>query len=221
MIAYAQKHKEITDIIFDVPDRMTRNDIDKIKIYRLVKEYDKTIHFSRTGKVFSKNSSPDEEFMLDIEVAYAKKVSNDISVRTKMGLKEKADRGILPTRAPIGYKNNPMTGMIDIDSERAPFIKRLFELYATGNYSEKELTEIMNREGLRDNKGEKIHKSHVHRILKNPFYYGEFYWNGELKKGIHKPLISKELFDKVQKVLKCGKCGCAITAEIKKQKWLS
>ncbi len=239
MIAFVKKHPEITDIIFDVPDRMTRNDIDKIKIYQLVKEFNKTIHFSRTGKVFSKNSSPDDEFMLDIEIAYAKKVSNDISMRTKMGLMEKADRGILPTRAPIGYKNNPLTGMIDIDEEKAPLVKRIFELYATGNYSEKAIAEIINREGFRNSNGGKIHKSHIHRILNNPFYYGMFYWAGELKKGIHTPLISKELFDKVQEVLRqynkpqytkrqfafsglliCGKCGCKITAEIKKEKYV-
>jgi DNA invertase Pin-like site-specific DNA recombinase len=239
MINFVKKHPEITDIIFDVPDRMTRNDIDKVKIYGLVKEFGKTIHFSRTGKIFSRNSSPDDEFMLDIEIAYAKKVSNDISVRTRMGLKEKAERGILPTRAPIGYKNNPLTGMIDIDQERAPFVRKIFELYATGNYSEKAIVEIINREGLRNSNGGKIHKSHIHRILKNPFYYGMFYWAGELKKGIHAPLISKELFDKVQEILKrcnkpfytrrqfafsglliCGKCGCKITAEIKKERYI-
>jgi len=239
MINFVKKHPEITDIIFDVPDRMTRNDIDKTKIYGLVKEFNKTIHFSRISKVFSGNSSPDDEFMLDIEIAYAKKVSNDISVRTRMGLKEKADRGILPTHAPIGYRNNLITGMIDIDEEKAGFVKKIFELYATGIYSEKALTEIINREGLRNNKGEKIHKSHIHRILTNPFYHGVFFWNGELKKGIHVPLIPKELFDKVQEVLKkynkpkytrkqfvfsglliCGKCGCKITAEMKKGKYI-
>lgn len=38
-------------------------------------------------------------------------------------------------------------------------------------------------------------------MLRNPIYYGDFYWNGELHHGKHKPVISKELFDNVQQIL--------------------
>jgi len=84
MIDYAKKHDEIKHIIFDITDRMTRNDFDKLKIYTLIKEHDKTVHFSRTGKAFNKDSGSDDEFMFDIEVAVAKKMSNDISKKTQM-----------------------------------------------------------------------------------------------------------------------------------------
>ena len=70
-------------------------------------------------------------------------------------------------------------------------------------------------------------------ILQNPFYYGAFKFNGELYQGIHKPLVLKKLFDKVQEILKaksrpqkrgekfyafrnllkCGECNSAITSE--------
>ncbi len=50
LVEYAKKHTEIKHIIFDITDRMTRNDLDKLKIYNLIKEYDKTIHFSRSNK---------------------------------------------------------------------------------------------------------------------------------------------------------------------------
>ena len=73
-------------------------------------------------------------------------------------------------------------------------------------------------------------------ILRNPFYYGAFKFNGELYEGKHEPAIAKKLFDKVQEVmseksrpkkrgektyifrglLKCGECGCGITAETQK-----
>jgi len=94
MIEYAKKHEEIKHIIFDVLDRMTRNDFDKLKIVTLVKDYGKNIHFSRSNKIFNRESSSDEEFMFDIEVAVAKKQSNDISRKTKMGMIEKAEQGI-------------------------------------------------------------------------------------------------------------------------------
>lgn len=76
----------------------------------------------------------------------------------------------------------------------------------------------------------------IKRLLMNPFYIGMFYFNGELYQGSHEPLISRELFERVQQVmarhghahtkrkhlfpfiglLRCGECGCAITAELQK-----
>src|SRR5262249_46973589 len=82
LIDYAKRHDEIKHIIFDVTDRMTRNDFDKLKIYSLIKEHGKTIPLARSNKVFDKNSGSEEELMLDIEVAVAKKQSNDISRKT-------------------------------------------------------------------------------------------------------------------------------------------
>lgn len=73
MINYAKKHIEVKHIIFDLTDRMTRNDFDKLKIINLIQKYDKTIHFSRMNKVINKKFDADDEFVLDIEVAVAKK----------------------------------------------------------------------------------------------------------------------------------------------------
>lgn len=84
-----------------------------------------------------------------------------------------------------------------------------------------------------------LSKSMIEMILKNPFYYGKFIWKGNRYKGNHEPLISRDLFNKVQCVfntdgksrfrkrnflfkrfLKCGRCGCAIVGEIKKGKYI-
>ena len=76
-------------------------------------------------------------------------------------------------------------------------------------------------------------------MLKNPFYYGLFEFKNEIYEGTHEPIISKQLFEKVQRVLsergkprkekpnynfgylgifKCGECGRSITAEQHKKK---
>ena len=76
--------------------------------------------------------------------------------------------------------------------------------------------------------------SRIQRMLQNPFYYGFFEFKGEIYEGIHEPAISKQLFEKVQRVMtdrgkprkekpnhnfgflgifKCGECGRSITAE--------
>jgi len=84
-----------------------------------------------------------------------------------------------------------------------------------------------------------ISRSNVERILKNIFYTGCFKWDGKIYQGNHPPIITKELFSQVQEVfkrqnkpkyskrkfafaglLKCDKCGCAVTSEIQKGKYI-
>ncbi len=239
LVDYAKKHPEIQHVIFDVTDRMTRNDFDKLKILTLTKEYGKTIHFSRSNKILDKNATPEDVFMLDIEVAVAKKQSNDISRKTKMGMQEKAEQGIYPSIAALGYTNNRITHLIDVDKERAPLFKRMFELMVTGNYSHGMLTEIMRREGLRNRKGNPCQDSAIAHFLRNPIYCGLFRWKGKIHQGSHPPIISKQLFDSVQAVMSgkarpasrgmknfpfnsllvCGHCGCKVLGELKKNRY--
>jgi len=82
-------------------------------------------------------------------------------------------------------------------------------------------------------------KSELHRMLQNPIYTGDFRWLGEIHHGSHTPLISHETFARVQAVLQhkprgryqkhrhpfmglltCGRCGCAMTAERKKARYV-
>ena len=240
MLAYMKRHTDVKHIIFDVLDRMTRNDVDKIKIAELVKEYGKVVHFSRDNKIYSKESSSDDEFMLDVQVAVAKKLSNDISRKTTMGMTEKAEQGIYPSRAPIGYLNNHKTGKIDIDPERAPFIKKLFEMTASGEYSLPMIEETLYKEGLRERlHGGRVRANTLHRVLHNPIYYGTFQWAKKLYPGIHEPLISKDLFERANKALSqfhrprvtkrnypfanllhCKECGCSVVGDFAKRKYM-
>jgi len=236
MLEYAKRHDEIKHIIFDVTDRMTRNDMDKIKIYSLVKLHNKTIHFSRSNKIIDNNSCSEDVFMLDIEVAVAKKMSNDISRKTKMGMQEKAEQGIYPSTSPLGYKNNPLTRQHDINPEQAPSIKKAFELMATGHYSLAMVADLLYKEGFRTNKSAVINKSTLSHVLKNPFYYGVFKYKGTIYQSNHEPLITKDLFDRVQQIMSgkfhplknlksfpfnnlilCGECGCKVLGEQKKR----
>lgn len=242
MVEYSKKHTDIEHIIFDVPDRMTRNDFDKNKIYTLVKEYGKTIHFSRSNRHWNKESGTEEEFMLDIEVANAKRLSSDISRKCRMGMTEKAEQGEYPSTAPIGYLNHRISKdetEIIVDSLKAPLIRRLFELMATGHYSLSMLVETMRKEGLRNRKGNPLQETAISYLLRNPFYFGIFKWKGKIySNGKHEPIISKQLFDTVREVisdktrpttkgkhfpfnqlLTCHICGCRILGEEKKRKY--
>lgn len=238
MIDHSKRHPEIGHIIFDVTDRMTRNDFDKLKINTLVKEYGKIIHFSRSNKILNKEATSEDVFMLDIEVAVAKKMSNDISRKTRMGMQEKAEQGFYPSNAPLGYLNNRLTGLLVVDESKAPFVRRMFELMASGTHSHFTLSQQLYREGLRNKKGNRCGKSAMAHFLHNPIYYGAFRWKDRIIQGSHKPIISKALFDKVQEIMGgkskihvqrkgfafnnlilCGECGCKVIGEKKKGRY--
>jgi len=239
MIDYAKRHPEVKHIIFDITDRMTRNDFDKIKIIDLIQNFDKMINFSRSNKIYDKNSGSDDLFMLDIEVAVAKKISNDISRKSQMGMLEKAEQGFYPSTAPFGYWNNKATRLIEVDLENASFIKAAFEQMATGNFSLSMLGDWLFKNWFRPKNGKKIYKSALDKILENPLYYGEFRWRGKLYPGKHDPLISKKIFDEGQDViagknkphkgpknfafanlLRYGECGCKVLGEEKKKRYV-
>ena len=122
------------------------------------------------------------------------------------------------------------------DPERFRLVRKIFELYATGNYSLKDVRKLITSAGLLSRKKNMLSVSNIQSILSNSFYYGVFKYNGEMYDGKHEPVIAKKLFEACQKVmadrsrpkkpsqkeypfrnmLVCGECGCAITSETQK-----
>ena len=239
MLVFMRKNRNIKHIVFEKVDRFTRNLYDLNSIYELMEKYDKQVHFFKESLIMDKNSKSQDKLRLDIQVVFARNYINNLSEEVIKGMKEKVENGEFAHFAPLGYVNNTETHLIEIDSSYAHFIKKMFELYATGNYSLTSLKEKMTEEGLRTRSGKKVHKSQIEKTLKNPIYYGYFRWKGQLYKGTHPHIIEKPLFDRVQQILngryghiltkrsfaftgllRCAKCGCSITAEIKKNKYV-
>lgn len=108
-------------------------------------------------------------------------------------MREKAEQGDYPGKAPFGYRNNRETRSIDVDQSRAPILRRAYELYATGSHS---LTAL--RQTIWEESGVRINRAYLETVLKNPFYIGQFLWRGVTYDGNHEPLISIDLFQRVQ-----------------------
>ena len=135
--------------------------------------------------------------MLNIAFGQSKYFVDNLSENTKRGLRQKLRRGEWPGWAPIGYLNKEHK--IIPDPERYKLIRKMFELYSTGKYSLKDLKELMTSLSLKSRAKKVLSVSMIQRTLANHFYYGTFFYHGELYQGTHKPIISKKLFDKVQK----------------------
>ncbi|MEA1980848.1 MAG: recombinase family protein, partial [candidate division Zixibacteria bacterium] len=235
MLSHLYKYPKKKVILVEKTDRLYRN----IRDWVTLDELDVEIHFVKENFILSSDSKSSEKFLHGIKVLMAKNYIDNLSEEVKKGQIEKAEQGEYPSRAPIGYINNKETHRIEPDPHKGQFIHRLFEWYASGNYSLNGLAIKAKESGLFSRNSMIINKAGVHRILKNPIYFGEFIWKGKKYFGKHTPIISKKLYDKVQEVfklanhpketkrklvlaglIKCGKCGCSMTPEVKKGKYV-
>ena len=232
MIRHIEKG-EADGIVSWHPDRLARNSVDGGKIIYLID----------TGKIidlrfptYRFDNSAQGKFMLNIIFGQSKYYVDNLSENTKRGIREKLRRGEYPGFAPIGYLNDGK-GKILVDKEMASLVQKLYALCAEGRYTLDELKKLATASGLVSKRYKRpLVVSNVHRILTNAFYYGVFFYKGELFPGAHEPIITKDLYDKVQDVLKvksrpklhknryfafrglvrCGECGCVLTAERQK-----
>lgn len=235
MIDYLKEHADVNTILCEKTDRLYRN----FKDYVTVDELDLSLVFVKENSVLNKHSRSHEKFIHGIKVLMAKNYIDNLSEETRKGLIEKAEQGSFPGTAPLGYKHNKDKKSIEIDEGRAPIIRWMFERYATGRFSLRDLEVMLYEKGLRNRKGNRVRRSSITFMLKNPFYTGDFIWTGKRYHGNHPPLIEKDLFDKAQAItakrndtrsnahrfaytglLKCAHCGSSVTAEIKKNQYV-
>ncbi len=217
------------------PDRLSRNAGDLGSVVDLM-DQGKLKRIQTYSQSFS--NSPNEKFLLMILCSQAKLENDNKGVNVERGLRNKCKLGWRPSIAPMGYlnvKGDPHTDeLITIDPVRASFIKQIFERVANLGQSGRTIKEWLDRIGFTTRNGKSVVLSKIYGILNNPFYYGEFEFpvgSETWYTGKHKPIIDKELFDKVQKMLvvapkghgthnfpfktifKCGSCGGGVTAE--------
>uniref|UniRef100_Q028A0 Recombinase n=1 Tax=Solibacter usitatus (strain Ellin6076) TaxID=234267 RepID=Q028A0_SOLUE len=241
MIAFLKKHPSCRTVLVEKTDRLYRN----FKDYVTIDELGIDVHFVKENVVLSKDSRSHEKFMHGIKVLMAKNYIDNLSEEVRKGLHQKAREGMWPTVAPIGYLNALGEGgkkTIVLDPALASAVRRLFERYATGNHSLKQIAKLARADGLVYRKsGASIPTSTVHRILRKQVYSGDFDYNGVLYHGTYEPLITPELWQQVQDVLDgrhakrpkketqnfafsglitCGHCGCAMVGEIKKGRYV-
>ena len=237
MVAFLQENSASRPVLLvEKTDRLYRN----IKDWVTIGDLNLEVHLVKEGVILSDDSRSSEKFMHGIRVLMAKNYIDNLSEEVRKGMREKAEQGHWPTVAHVGYLNNSETRRIEIDPVRGPLVAQVFEWYARGDVSLKEVTRLAGENGLTHPRAHRrLAKSEIHRILRNPIYAGDFLWKGKRYEGNHQPLISKTLFEMVQEVFEsanrpkytkhrhafaglvaCGRCGCAMTADVKKGRYV-
>src|SRR3989338_11392096 len=202
-------NKEKVAVCFDKVDRLSRSVFDKrvARLYELAVADKIELHFVSEGQVINSQMSAVEKFQFGMSLGLAKYYSDAIRDNVKRAFEQKRRNGEWTGAVRLGYlnvdldKEKRLRKDIIIDPERGYLVQKLFELYATGQYSLETIRLKVTEIGLRTLKGNELSKSGVENILKDTFYCG-IAISRKYGSYAHKypRLITRELFDRCQQI---------------------
>ena len=183
--------------------RFARNQVESRRYKQLLRENLGIRVISVTQPMGEDHTDPSAFLAESIHEMFDEYYSVSLSFWTRSGLKEKARQGHLVGSLPWGYVRNPETKLATPHPDRAPLVAEMFERYATGQESDRTIAAWLNAKGARTARDRPFGKDTVREMLCNAAYAG--YVSGLRDKsrsiqGLHEPLVSDELFDRVQEV---------------------
>ena len=153
--------------------RFARNTIDSIKYTRELLELGIGVLFQNDN---INTLDEDSELRLTIMSSIAQDEVRKLSSRVKFGHQQAIKSGVVLGNSRIfGYKKD--NKRLVIDESQAPMVRDLFRLYATGEYSMKQLEALFYKQGYRNYNGNKIAHTTMSGIISNPKYKGYYVGN--------------------------------------------
>lgn len=168
--------------------RFARNTLDSI-------QYTRQLLSCGVGVFFQNDNintfDEDSELRLSIMSSIAQDELRKLSSRVKFGQQQAIKNGVVIGNSRIfGYRKKDKR--LVIDEEQAVMVRELFELYATGKYSMKQIENVFWEKGYRNNNGKKVSHTTMSNLISNPKYKG--YYVGNKVKVV-------DMFTKKQKFL--------------------
>ncbi|MBU5353195.1 recombinase family protein [Paenibacillus barcinonensis] len=233
-------------------NRMARKNIDLLHIVEKLEK--NNISFRSYSENFE-TSTPMGRFALQMMGAVGELERNTIIDNVKMGHRQRARMGFHNGKVPLGYtivegkgaSREAKTEVIIVEEE-AVIVRYIFEQYAAG-HGLKTIANDLNHRGRKTKNGKPFSTTAIRDLLDNPMFVGKIRYNqyenwaekrrkGKssdtiLVDGHHPPMISQELWDKVQLLrkkkgtlpkkrfegeylltglIRCPECGAAMTA---------
>ncbi len=195
----ALKQGKARGVLIHKIDRSARNLRDWSKLGSLI-DSGVEVHFANESLDLTSRGG---RLSADIQAVVASDYVRNLREETIKGMRGRVKQGFYPLPAPLGYNDAGAAKAKTLDPVRGPLIKKAFELYAAGNHSLIALAEEMYSLGLRNRNGGKLSKNALNVCLRNQFYMGlvKLRSMAECFVGQHQPLVSKNLFDRVQRAL--------------------
>ena len=168
--------------------RFARNTLDSIRYTRQLLSCGVGVFFQNDN---INTFDEDAELRLSIMSSIAQDELRKLSSRVKFGHQQAIKSSVVLGNSRIfGYTK--AGGKLVIDEAEAPMVRELFELYATGEYSMKQLETLFWEKGYRNHNGKKIAHTTMSNLISNPKYKG--YYVGNKVKVV-------DMFTKKQKFL--------------------
>ena len=246
MLTYV-KHNTIQLVIVHKVDRLARNRMDDVQINFEIQQAGAQL-VSCSENI---DETPSGMLLHGIMSSIAEFYSQNLATEAKKGMTQKAKSGGTPGRAPFGYINTTQrtakgreVRTVVTDPDRAHWVSWMYERYATGEWTIGMLRDELKTHGVTTLARPKqparpLTTSMVHAILSNPYYTGLVIFGGATYQGRHQPLISTELWSKVEAIrhgrshakekpairthylkgsLFCGQCGSPLSYEISRNR---
>ena len=200
--------------------RFARNTLDSIQFTRQLLSNGVCVFFQNDN---INTVDEDSELRLSIMSSIAQDELRKLSSRIKFGHQQAIkDKVVMGNSRIFGYTKDG--GKLVIDEDQAEMVRELFTLYATGEYSMKQLETLFWDKGYRNYNGNKIAHTTMSNMISNPKYKGYYVGNkvrvvdmftkkqkflppeewvmfkdetGEIVPAI----VSEELWDKANKIL--------------------
>lgn len=210
-------------------DRFSRNREDSAVFKMRLRK--NGVRVESATEAISKN--PEGIILESVLEGIAEYYSADLSQKITRGLRESALKGqCVGGHVPLGYKleNHKLV----INPATAHIVQEAFQLYANGE-SMADICRLFNTKGYRTAKGSEFNRSSFKSMFKNERYIGVYTYKDIRIEDSVPPIISKELFETVQRRLSktadapargkakvdyllsgklfCGHCGAAMNGE--------
>ena len=168
--------------------RFARNTLDSIQFTRQLLHNGVGVFFQNDN---INTLEEDSELRLSIMSSIAQEELRKLSSRVKFGHQQAIrDKVVLGNSRIFGYTKDD--GRLIIDAEQAPMVRELFDLYATDQYSMKQIETLFWEKGYRNHNGKRIAHTTMSNMIANPKYKG--YYVGNKVKVV-------DMFTKKQKFL--------------------
>jgi site-specific DNA recombinase len=179
-------------------DRGFRNLEDQLRDLRCLRELG--IAFVSVQEGFD-DSSSHARLIQNVKGSINQYYSDLLSEKTRDGKRARARDGKSnASQPPYGYERNA-EGKDIIDQEAAKAVLLAFKEYATGERSDVDVANILNRAGYPPSgraRSGRWTREGTRYMLTNPFYVGDVQHGENLYPGEHEPLVDRELWDAVQ-----------------------
>jgi site-specific DNA recombinase len=207
MLSFVREHP-VRYVIVHKVDRLARNRADDVAIHAAIRQAGAEL-VSVSENI---DQTPSGMLLHGIMSSIAEFYSRNLATEVIKGSVQKAKNGGTPGKAPTGYLNvrRLVNGRedrtVEIDPERGPLMAWAFETYRTGEWTIRRLLAELTDRGLttaptKRGPGRPLTVSHLHRLLRNPYYIGLVPYRGVIYKGKHEPLVTPETWHEVQRLL--------------------